>query len=266
MSNDTFIREVNEELRQERAQAIWSRFGKLIIALVVLGVLGTIGYVVWDRSVSARAAADGARYIEAVELAEGGDTAAALAAFEALAADGVGAYPELARLQMAAAQDMAGERAAAVETFDAVAGSSAPRPLRDLAAIRAAYILVDTGTPQDVRARVERLTNEAEPLRYPAREALGLSLWRAGETEEARGFFQSLADDLGAPQGIAERARLMLELIDAGSAQAQAPATPAEPSPETQAPAPEAPAIEAPQAPQDAAPDAAPEDGALPPS
>lgn len=240
MSNDTFIREVNEELRQERARAIWSRFGVFIIAAVVLVILGTIGYVIWDRHMQTRAAADGDRYLQAVELLENGDTAAAMGAFEALAGDGVGAYPELARVQLAAAQDQSGEREAAVATFDSVSGSSAPRALRDLAAVRAAYILVDTGTPQDVRQRVERLTNEAEPLRYPAREALGLSLWQAGQGEEARAFFAQLSDDLGTPPGIAERARLMLDVIDADSA--NAPALPAdEPAPEPAAPTVEAP-------------------------
>ena len=45
MSNDTFIREVNEEIRQERARAIWQRYGIIIIALISLIILGTIGYV-----------------------------------------------------------------------------------------------------------------------------------------------------------------------------------------------------------------------------
>lgn len=231
MSDDTFIREVNEQMRRERMEGVWKRFGKFVIAGVVLVILATIAYVVWERQQAARAAADGDRYFAAVDLASAGDTQGAVAAFEDLASDGVGAYPHLARLRIAATLAADGDRSGAVAALDEVANSSAPQALRDVAAVRAAYLLVDDGTPDDVRERVERLTNEASALRHPAREAIGLSLWRAGDGEAARPFFQQISEDLSAPSGIVQRAGLMLDLIDAGTTLPEPGATPAEPAP-----------------------------------
>jgi hypothetical protein len=243
MSDDTFIREVNEEIRQERVRSFWSRFGWLVITFVVVAILGTIGYVLWERHRASVAAADGDRYLAAIEMAENDDVAGATEGFEALAADGVGAYPHLARLRLAGALEASGDFSGAVAALDEVTGASgAPRGLRDVAAVRAGYILVDTGTPDDVRQRVERLTGEGEPLRHQAREALGLSLWKAGDGEAAQPFFEQLTGDASAPSGMPQRARLILDLIAAGTALPSAEALEAAP------PIDEAPAAETPPA------------------
>lgn len=260
MSDDSFIREVNEQIRQERLSTFWQRFGKFVIAGVVVAVLATIGYVLWEHYRGVQAAADGDRYFAAVDLATAGDTQGSVAAFEGLVADGVGAYPHLARLRIASTLAASGDRVGALARLDEVASSGAPQPLRDVAAIRAAYLLVDDGTPDDVRQRVERLTNEAEVLRHPAREALGLSFWRSGDGAAARPFFQQITEDLSAPQGLSQRARLMLEVIDAGSSFEAAGPVPGTESPQdrtvegTQTPALDGstgPAPEAPPAPVD---------------
>ena len=39
MSDDSFIREVNDEIRREQAQKLWDRFGPALIVIAVLVVL-----------------------------------------------------------------------------------------------------------------------------------------------------------------------------------------------------------------------------------
>ncbi|MBB3996966.1 tetratricopeptide repeat protein [Aureimonas pseudogalii] len=276
MSNDTFLREVNEEMRQERVRALWLRYGRMAVAAAVLLVVAVGAYVLYDRYRAGREAADGDRLIAAGSLAADGKTDEARSALETLVANGTGVYPVLARLRLA--EMMQGEDpAGAVTRFDEVANDTrAPQDLRDMAAIRAAYILVDTGSLADVRARAERLTGDGEALRYPAREAVALAAWKAGDAGTARPLFAQLQDDLGTPQGIKRRAGLMLELIDATIAKpaepAAAPAASAgDPEAETEAaappaattpvvapsapaPAPTTPATEAPTAPATPAP------------
>ncbi|MFC0193477.1 tetratricopeptide repeat protein [Aureimonas pseudogalii] len=276
MSNDTFLREVNEEMRQERVRALWLRYGRMAVAAAVLLVVAVGAYVLYDRYRAGREAADGDRLIAAGSLAADGKTDEARSALETLVANGTGVYPVLARLRLA--EMMQGEDpAGAVTRFDEVANDTrAPQDLRDMAAIRAAYILVDTGSLADVRARAERLSGGGEALRYPAREAVALAAWKAGDAGTARPLFAQLQDDLGTPQGIKRRAGLMLELIDATIAKpaepAAAPAASAgDPEAETEAaappaattpvvapsapaPAPTTPATEAPTAPATPAP------------
>lgn len=251
MSNDIFVREVNEELRQDRVRALWIRYGSIAVVVAVAIVAAVGGYVLWQRYQAGLQAADGDRLISASTLIAEGKGAEARTVLDGLVAQGTGVYPVLARLRIAdslRAEDPAG----AVARFDEVAGdAAAPQGLRDMAAVRAAYILVDTGSLADVRGRVERLTGDGEALRYPAREAVGLAAWKAGEADTARTLFTQLQDDLGTPSGIKRRAGLMLELIAAATpaapASVETPAAAAtEPAPAADVPAAASPAQEAP--------------------
>jgi len=176
MSDDSFIREVNEEIRGDRARALWDRYGPMLIAAAVLIVLGTaafVGYRYWDTS---RANRSGDAFSQALKLANDGKQDDALAALAALEKDGYGAYPLLARMRAATVKADKGDFAGAVKDFDEVAADSAiPASIRDMARLRAGLILIDHGSFADVSSRVEALTADTSALRHTAREALGLA-------------------------------------------------------------------------------------------
>ena len=88
-----------------------------------------------------------------------------------------------------------------------------PPAIRDMASLRAAYLLVDNGTYADVAARAEALTADTNPLRHSAREALGLSAWKEGKSSDALKLFEQIAADDAAPRNTRQRATLMAELI-----------------------------------------------------
>jgi len=214
MSDDSFIREVNEEIRQDQARAIWERFGPILIGAAVLVVLGTAAFVGWEYWTTNRANASGDRFSQALTLANEGKSDEAIAALEKLEADGYGAYPLLARMRAATVLAEKGDAAGAVKEFDAVAADgSIPASLRDMARLRAALLLVDSGSHADVAARVEPLTAESNALRHSAREALGLAAWKEGKSADALTLFDQIAADAAAPRNSRERATLMTELI-----------------------------------------------------
>lgn len=214
MSDDSFIREVNEELRQDQAKALWKRYGPVVIGVAVAVVLATaawVGYEYWTQS---RANASGDRFSAALGLAEQGQTDEALAAFEELESEGFGAYPVLARLRAATVLADKGELDAAVAEFDAVAADgSVPAAIRDMARLRAGYILVDSGSYEDVSARVEVLTADSSDFRHAAREALALSAWREGRSADALSLFEQIVADGAAPRNTRQRSEVMVELI-----------------------------------------------------
>lgn len=214
MSDDSFFREVNEELRQDQAKALWDRFGPALIGLAVLVVLGTAAFVAWQYWTESRANKSGDAFAAALTLANTGKNDEALAALDALEKDGYGAYPLLARMRAATVLQQKGDAAGAVKEFDEVAADgSIPDGLRDMARLRAALILVDTGAYEEVSKRVETLTSDTNALRHSAREMLGLSAWKAGKAKDALSLFDQIADDQGAPRDLRQRARLMSELI-----------------------------------------------------
>ena len=218
-NNDSFIREVEEELRSDRLKAFWDRFGTAVLALAVLVVLATGGKVFWDWYTSSQANASGDRFMEALNLAGQGKPEEALAKLESLESDGYGRYPVLASLRSATIRANAGDKPAAVAAFDAIAGDAAvPGALRDIARLRAAYLLVDDATYADVAGRVGQFDNAESPLRHSAREAMGLAAFREGNMAEAKRLLQAILDDPLAPPPLAGRARIVLDLIAASGA------------------------------------------------
>ncbi|MGX9117561.1 tetratricopeptide repeat protein [Mesorhizobium sp. BHbsci] len=214
MSDDSFIREVNEEMRRDQAHALWDRFGPALLALAILVVVGTaafVGYRYWDET---RANRSGDAFSQALKLANEGKSDEALAALAELEKDGYGAYPLLARMRAATVKADKGDAAAAVKDFDEVAADTdIPAGLRDMARLRAALLLVDHGSFADVSSRVEALTADTNPLRHTAREALGLAAWKEGKATDALKLFDQIASDDSAPRNARERATLMSELI-----------------------------------------------------
>lgn len=216
MSDDSFIREVDEELRSDQMKSIWKRFGKYIIGLAVLIVVGTgafRGYDYWTRSEASRS---GDAFLAALNLAREGRQDEALAALRELEKDGYGSYPALARMRAATVLSNTGDVDAATADFSTIGkDSSVPDAVRDIARIRAAYLLVDNGSYDDVVVQVEDISGADNPMRHSAREALGLAAWKAGELTQARQWFEQIVGDTGVPSGINQRAQMMLDIIAA---------------------------------------------------
>ena len=214
MSDDSFIREVNEEMRQDQARALWDRFGPIAIIVATVIVLGTAAWVAYDYWDTSRANAAGDQFSQALKLANDGKSDEALAALKALEEGGYGAYPLLARMRSATVLTEKGDFTGAVAEFDAVAAdTSIPDAIRDMARLRAGLVLVDNGSFADVSARVEQLTVDTNTLRHTARETLGLAAWKAGNMSDALKLFEQVSSDDGAPRNTRERATLLAELI-----------------------------------------------------
>ena len=218
MSDDSFIREVDEELRQDRARDLWRRYGIWAIAGAVAIVAGTAGIRGYQYWVESRANASGDAFLQAMTLANDGKSDEALKALAGLEKDGYGAYPVLARMRAATVRAEKGEFDAAVKGFDAVAADTAiADAIRDMARLRAAFLLVDHGGREDVAARIEPLTSDANPLRHSAREALALAGWKAGNASDALKLFEQVSADESAPRNNRRRAEIMAELIRGSS-------------------------------------------------
>ncbi|MDR6431672.1 MULTISPECIES: tetratricopeptide repeat protein [Brucella/Ochrobactrum group] len=214
MADDSFIREVNEELRSERAKQVWKNFGPIVIGAAVAIVIGTAGWVGYQHWADGKANAAGDKFLAALDLAAAGKNDEAIAALDDLEKTGYGSYPVLARLRSASVLAAKGDATAAVAAFDAVAADNAiPAPMRDIARLRAAYLLVDSGSYDDVAKRVETLSADGNPMRSSARETLGLAAWKAERFDDAAKLYQQIANDTLAPANIRQRANTMLDLM-----------------------------------------------------
>ncbi len=214
--NDTFIREVNEQIRSEQMSNFWGRYGIVVIVAAVLVVIAAAGAGVYEYWNSNRASASGDQFAGALKLAAEGKNDEALKALADLETAGHGSYPVLAKFRSATLLAQKGDAAAAIAAFTAIGNdTSAPQVFRDTAKVRAAWLLVDTGTYEQVSAQAEALSTDGQAMRNSAREALGLSAYKASDFVKAKQWFQQIIGDAQAPRNVTSRAQMMLDNIAA---------------------------------------------------
>lgn len=92
-NDDSFIREVNEELRSDQFRGAWKRYGRFVIGLAVLIVVATAGERVYSAWQASRASASGDQFLAATDLAKANKQDDALAALATLEKDGFASYP-----------------------------------------------------------------------------------------------------------------------------------------------------------------------------
>ncbi len=208
------FREVDEDLRTERAQQLWQRHGKLAVGAAVLVILGVAGYTLWQQRVTEGRMSAGSHYAEAEnELARGNkDQAAAGWGLLAQEAKGDG-YGLLARLRLAALAAEKGD-AAAVSQYKAIAADTAvAQEYRDLATLGAAQAEAATLAPEALEAALKPLLADNHPLRAQAREVLAAAFLKAGKTDSARTLLAAISDDPGSPTGVRARATELLAAL-----------------------------------------------------
>lgn len=208
--------EIDEELRRDKAAELFKRHGNLIVALAIVVVLVTAGWVYYERMQRENAETDGARFEAALELDRAGKPEEAEKAFIALGQNGSGGYRALARMRAAAEAGKA-DPAKGASAYDALASDGTlPVELQQLAILRAAMLRFDTAEPTAVKTALEPLAAPGGIWRNSARELLGLAALKGGDYDGAGRWFDQVVTDGGAPQSLASRVEVYLGLVRSG--------------------------------------------------
>ncbi len=233
--------QVEEELRSERYKRIartWLPIGAGVGAVALIGALGWWGYQSWQTSEADKASA---AYQRGLEAAAAGNMDQAATAFGEAADTGSRGYKALALMQQAAVALEQNKTDDALRLFDEAAKVSRDPVISDAAALKAAYLLVDKGSLDDLKKRLEPLAEEKRPYRALAQEALATVLLLNNKPAEAREIYVLLQLGQDVPDMVRERSNAAVRLIDAGTSGAvRQIVTEAAKLPDTPVPAPAA--------------------------
>ncbi len=211
------FREVDEDLRRDQAVDIWKKYGPLFLAVAAVIVAGTALYRVYVYYERQKAEALGGRYQAALELSRTGKNEEAAKEFAAIASEGGAGYGVLARFRAVAELQIKDKAAAAVQ-FDALANdASIGVLLQGLARLRAATVLADTLSIDELKKRLEPLLPQGSAWGPNARELIGLATMKAGDLEAAGKVFDEVMTDPASPPSLKQRVEVYLALVKSGS-------------------------------------------------
>jgi hypothetical protein len=205
--------EVDEEVRREQLKKLWDKYSILIIALAILVVAGVGSWRGYEYLQGQKAAEAGAAFDRAIELSEQNKHAEAEAAFADLAAKAPAGYRVLARLRLAAEIANRDPQAAAKMYDEIAADRSVGAAEQDLARIRAAQLLLEGTTYQNMLQRLELATAANATFRHSARELLALSAYRANDAAAARQWLDLITNDAETPPSLRSRAEALQALL-----------------------------------------------------
>ena len=214
MKSEEFIREVDEELQRDKLNAMWRRYGRLVIGAAVLLVAGVAAQQAWVAWQASQQGAVATQYAGIDAQMREGTFAEARQEFYTLAATAPPGFSALARLREAAAADALKDPAARAAALDKLASDPKADPLlRDLAVLLAVSGELDTGDPAALEARLAPLAATGQPWRNSARELQALLYIRTGETEKARPLLTELAEDAAATPSQQQRVTAILQSL-----------------------------------------------------
>lgn len=211
MTDESLIREVDEEVRQDEYKKLWDRHGNKFVALLLLIVLAVAGFEGWKYYQKTQSEQASVVYFGAVQKANDGKYDDALGALAAVNHPG---YKQLASLREASVMAEKGDVPGAVARYDAIINDkNTDSVLADLARIRQGYLLVDTKTPDELLALLGKFDKDGQPWRHAAREIFALSAYRAKDFTMADRYFNQIYADPETPQDQKQRAQAMIQLI-----------------------------------------------------
>ncbi len=215
--SDNFLREIDEEVRRDKAADLWKEYGNLVIVLLALLVLSVGGWRFWQYRQEQAAQAVSARLESALKASRESRADEAEKTLTELTKEGNDGYRLISKFRLAA-EAARREPADGAKAFDALAADQAVEPtFRDLARIRSTMLKVDTASYAEIKAALEPMAVAAGVWRHTARELLGVSALKAQNMDDAGRWFDQIVIDREAPQALRQRADLYLALVRAGT-------------------------------------------------
>ena len=204
--NDTFLREVDENLRRDRARDFMRENGKWLVLAVILFLAGAAGIIYWKHNRQQRSEQQVEQLAQIYRDIGTGNSANAPKQLDELSKSGSKAVRASALFTRAAVALQQNDVKLATEKYRVIAEDGGlPRPYRDAALIRQTALQFDQLKPEEVIARMEPLAKAGNPWFGSAGEMTALALIKQGKKAEAGRLFAALAKDTSVPETIRSR-------------------------------------------------------------
>ena len=206
-TGETFLREVDENLRRDQLRTMARKYAPLWIAGVVLLLAAVGGWLFWQDKQKKDSAADSEALAQVYSDIGAGKLTTVPQRLDALAngnSDAVRASALFTRAAVAIEQN---DRALAIAKYHEAANDTGlPAPYRDLGLIRATTLEFDGLKPDQVISRMEPIAKPGNPWFGSAGELTAMAMIKQGKKLEAGRLFAAVAADKLEPESIRARA------------------------------------------------------------
>ena len=206
-SGDTFLREVDENLRRDELQALAKKYAGWLIGALILFLVAVGGWLYWQEHQRSKSAEQSEIMADTYQDVGRKQMANVPQRLDALAEDGGDAVRASALFARAAVAIDQNDRKLALQKYREIAEDKGlAQPHRDLALLRATTLEFDSIKPEEVIARLQPLVKPGEPWYGSAGELTAMAYIKQGKKAEAGRLFAAIAADKQVPDSIRARA------------------------------------------------------------
>lgn len=194
--NETFMREVDENLRRDRMQEFGKRYGGWIAGGVLLFLAVCGGVLYWKHHKEERSQQQVEQFAQIVRDVGAGNLATAPKQLDELSGSGSKAVRATALFTRAAVALQQNDVKLAIAKYREIAeDDSLPHAYRDAALIRQTALEFDSLQPQQVITRLQPLTTPGNPWFGSAGEMTAIAHLKQGQRAQAGQLFATIAKD-----------------------------------------------------------------------
>jgi hypothetical protein len=226
-SSETFLREVDENLRRDQMRDFAQKYSGLLIAGVVLFLAAAGGFIYWQDYKQKQSEKQVEQLAEVFKDIGTGKLSGAPKQLDELSDSHSKAVRASAMFARAAIALQQSDTKLATAKFTEIANDKGlPQPYRDAALIRQTGLEFDSLKPEQVIARMEPLAKPGNPWFGSAGEMTAMALIKQGKNAQAGQLFARMARDKQVPDSLRARfVQIASTLgVDASSAMPQLPA------------------------------------------
>ena len=205
--SDTFVREVDENLRRDQLRDFFKAYGGWLTAAAVLLLAASGGFIWWKQHQVQVHEQQVEKLAQIYKDAGTGNVSQVPQQLDELSksgSKGVRAEAQFVRAALALQQS---DPKTATAIYKAIANDNGlPNPYRNAALIRQTALEFDQLQPQQIIARLQPLAKPGEPWFGTAGEMTAIAMIKQGRRQEAGQLFAAMAKDHGVPETIRTRA------------------------------------------------------------
>jgi hypothetical protein len=213
-NDETFFREVDEELRRDQFGSFWRQYGRLVAIGLGVALLAFAAYLYWEHRRTEQAGLAGEQMSIALRSVSDNKPDAAKPILNQLGTSDIDGYRAAAKLTSAAlALDKHDDKAAVAQYAAIAADSEIAQPFRDLALIRQTAVEFDTLPAATVVDRLKPLAVAGNPWFGSAGELVAMAYQKMGKANLAGPLLAAMAKDKDVPETIRTRAMRLAGLL-----------------------------------------------------
>lgn len=224
---DEFLEDVEKDMRQEKLENIWKKYGKLISTVLVIAIGGSSGWVLWKKNFQKQLNLTSQKFMKAQELIDRGNVSEGLGVYDSIIHDSSKTYGSLATIAKAGL--LAGKSPEDIKKAQELLtklsmNKAADKIVRDFAAVTLIRIdldqselkAIDGPTKAKLIAHLvslDKLSADNSPYALLAQELKGTILFALNDYAKAAEVYVKIAQTKDCPRGLQTRAEIMSQLI-----------------------------------------------------